>query len=362
MEKTWKLKVTHTDPILCESEIHESKRLKTDKPGSIIFDGRYEVLVSLQGYEGGPKQQIGNKNTCRFCRCSDPSHFKKIAHTFPEALGNKWITSRDECDSCNAAFSSFENELINAVKPLLTLGGIKGKRGVVQTGRSNSSHILRRKEANGLSIRSTVDDFGDAIKVDPFKRELSIRHEIDATRFVPRLAYKALTKMAVSILPHSEVQNYSKTLSWLQGSSVEPDFPKLEVALSFGSVMNAPPVIAATLLRRVDATAPFPHILFMFCAGSICFQIDLRSDHLEDHLPPVPDCSISINWKTIIGGTDDINPPPINYSSQNHFNWSTLEKTNQPIKSISIHYNLENNEGHLEICKHITPQLDLNCA
>jgi hypothetical protein len=334
--------------------------LKADQIGDKVLDGRYEVLVSLQGYEGGPKLQVGKKGFCRFCRSSDPNHFKKIAHTFPEALGNKWIISLDECDTCNAAFSSFENELTNAVKPLLTLGGIKGKCGVVQTGRSNSSHIVRRKEANGLSFRSNVDNFDDAVKVDPSTGELSIRHEIVATRFVPRLAYKALTKMAVSIMPDSELQNYSGTLGWLQGIVAEPDFPKLEVALSFGSIMNAPPVIAATLLRRVDATAPLPHILFLFCAGSICFQIDLRSDRLEDHLPPVPDCCININWTTVLGGTDDNNPINIAYSSPNHFNWSTVEKIVQPIKSISIRYDLAKNAGKLEIERQKTPQLDLN--
>jgi hypothetical protein len=65
------------------------------------------------------------------------------------------------------------------------------------------------------------------------------------------------------------------------------EFPRLEVGISFASIGNAPPLTSGTLLRRRDPADVVPHILFIFTAGSVCFQIDLMSDHLEDHLPLV---------------------------------------------------------------------------
>jgi len=61
--------------------------------------------------------RIGHAGRCRFCGTTAPSLFRKVAHTFPEALGNKRVVSMDECGGCNATFSLHEDALANAAEP-----------------------------------------------------------------------------------------------------------------------------------------------------------------------------------------------------------------------------------------------------
>ena len=104
------------------------------------------------------KRFIGTRFNCRFCGECDKKLFgqKMNAHTFPEALGNKLLFSLDECKSCNNYFSIYEDSLCKAAGPFLTLGGVKGKKGFRQTGRSDSGLYMKHQVEEGkrrLSFR-----------------------------------------------------------------------------------------------------------------------------------------------------------------------------------------------------------------
>ena len=122
--------------------------------------GSYQILSQVQASVGENSKSIGGGPVCRFCGNDDRQKFQTRAHTFPEALGNKWVFSDDECDDCNARFSVYEDALTKAVGPLLTLGGTKGKHGVRQTGRSHSNTFVRQSVEDGqrrLSVRAKGD-------------------------------------------------------------------------------------------------------------------------------------------------------------------------------------------------------------
>lgn len=120
--------------------------------GEPVLDGRYVLLRQVKGCIGGARILLGEKGICRYCGGRNPKTFRKIAHAIPEALGNKWIISADECDVCNDAFSLYEDALANSVSPLLTLGGTAGKGNKVrQTGRTAGDAVIRR-DVRGLSI------------------------------------------------------------------------------------------------------------------------------------------------------------------------------------------------------------------
>ena len=131
--------------------------------------GSYQILSHVQASVGEDSKSIGRGAVCRFCGNDDLQKFRTRAHTFPEALGNKWVFSNDEFDYCNDKFSVYEDALTKAVGPLLTLGGTKGKRGVRQTGRSHSDTFVRHSVEDGqrrLSVRAK-GDFSDVMKLDP---------------------------------------------------------------------------------------------------------------------------------------------------------------------------------------------------
>jgi hypothetical protein len=157
-------------------------------------------------------------------------------------------------------------------------------------------------------------------------------------RFKPRHAYKALSKMAFALLPDEELPKYRKLKAWLADTEDDLEFPTLEVAMSFASVGRSIPLVSGSLLRRVDPKGLHPYILFIFCAGSVCFQIDLLSDHMEDHIPPVPFGSINIRFAAVLGDSEENASAKIQYVDPVHLNWSQLEPVPQPIKELVVDF------------------------
>lgn len=105
----------------------------------------YDVLAQERAEPGIAGRFLGGRQRSRFFGTTDQSSFgsKRNAHTYPEALGSRTLFSLDECKACNQRFSIYEDALCKAVGPYLTLGGIEGKRGVRQTGRSAGSSYIK---------------------------------------------------------------------------------------------------------------------------------------------------------------------------------------------------------------------------
>lgn len=315
-------------------------------------NNEYELLRQVSGSVGDRPIKIGQPYKCRYCGRQGYSHFRKIAHTFPESLGNKWVFSLDECDKCNATFSIYEDALSRAMSPLLTLGGVRGKHNHVrQTGRTKGPAALAHydgEERRHLSLVAQTADFSKCLQVDPVLQRVRFTTPIADVQFIPRNAYKALCKMAFSLLPEDEVGNYEKLRTWLFKNNDNVDFCRLEVAASFGSIGNAPKLVSGTLLRRRDSLQPMPHILFIFCAGSLCLQIDLMSDHLEDNIPLMPPNFINLRYSNIL------NPPgrtplKIDYGTPIHFNWAGTTPESQPVQAVIVDVDLATSDGQFKL-------------
>lgn len=323
---------------------------KGPRIGDAVLGGRYSLLAQVKGSIGGGTVFLGTAGRCRYCGETDPAHFRMMAHAFPEALGNKWVISRDECDSCNQIFSKYDDAIARAVSPFLTLGGVKGKSNKVrQTGRSEGEAVLSQRgggDGQGINMSATNADPAEHFSATA-DGLLRMSMPVAGVPFRPRRAYKALVKMGMSLLPEEELDNYSKLRAWLLDADDRVDFPNLGVGLSFASVGNAPSIAVGTLLRRTNPADHVPHILFIFSAGSICMQIDLMSDHLEDHLPPVPIGSINIEWSNIIYDPEGSATIAFRYGKPVHLNWSSLESEPQPVKAVILDFNPQTCAGSL---------------
>lgn len=310
---------------------------------------KYEVLRQVAAATSNRRVNIGSKGKCRFCGKSNPDLFRTIAHTFPQSLGNKWVISLDECDACNQLFSAYDDSLATAVSAISTLGGVRGKENKIrQTGRTAGNEILRRSEQSGkpnISMIAKGYDFREIINVDPESNVLLLKAPLPPVRFRPRFAYKALAKMGVALLPDSELGHYRKLRKWLLDKEDVESFTYLEVGLSFSSLGHSPDLVAGTLLRRMDPKAPIPHIIFLFSAGSVCFQLDLMSDELENHLPPLTMGTLNINYSNVISGDGD-RSITLSYGKPIHMDWSSKDLIPQPVEAFLLRFNLRTNEGH----------------
>lgn len=134
--------------------------------------------------------------------------------------------------------------------------------------------------------------------------------------------------MAFALLPDEEINNYRKLRTWLADINDVEEFPTLECSMSFGTLGNSPPIVSGSILRRIDPKAMIPHLLFIFCAGSICFQMDLLSDHLEDHIPLVRTGAINIQYSAVMTAAGDA----IHYRDPILLNWSSRELNHNPLR------------------------------
>jgi hypothetical protein len=151
--------------------------------------------------------------------------------------------------------------------------------------------------------------------------------------------------MGLGLLPVDELPAFEGLRRWLLEDGPDPA-AGLKVGLSFASVGNAPPLVAAALLRRtVDAPA-LPHTIFIFCAGSVCAQIDLGAA-LSTPDAPASSARLGIRWTNILSGDPDKPDIRLDYDEPAEFDWSSIDTAQPPIESLELTFNPRTSEGTL---------------
>ncbi len=317
----------------------------------------YKVIAQELTGHGESQKFLGEIHKCRFCGATNPSDFGKRtnAHTFPEGLGNKSLFSVDECRACNAKFSLYEDALCKAVGPYLTLGGVKGKKGVRQTGRSKSNSVLRHESKQGnrhLHIEAgNVDDVYSSVSRNNETR--TIRFPVRGDKFIPRYAYKALLKIALSLMPIDKLHLFQQHLACLQNSDQVPGEYPLQIGFSYASIGNAPPTLGGVILQRINDNLPAPYVIAIFQAGSVCFQIAIRSEEKDSYTPNV--CKLDILWTSQLAKPEG-GYLPIEYSKPMQFDWSELIPQLQPFDAFELKFNTGTTHGELKPVKRTTDQ------
>lgn len=308
----------------------------------------YDQIVQELVEPGSLRRFLGERTRCRYCGANGPGIFGKRtnAHALPAALGNRTLFSLDECKACNKKFSIYEDAICKAVGPFLTLGGVRGRSGVRKTGRTGSKSSIRHNVLQGKRQLSIASE-GDANKlvgVNQATGMLRLTMPVEGGMFVPRYAYKALTKIGLSMLPNDELARFQKAIASLQDQEADPHRGPLQVGFSYAYVGNAPPALAGTLLRRSDVSAPTPYMIFLLMAGSVCFQIWLRSDDLDAHVPNVDKLGVRF--------TAQLPQPeggyfPITYGDPLQFDWSDLTPELQPFSAFVLSFNPQSTKGSI---------------
>ncbi len=220
----------------------------------VFFALNYETVAEYQLDEGEPKV-IGNgrRPRCRFCEQSPPrATFSYVRRALPEELGSVALMTREICDECADQFSqTIDKDFLRFWE---SLEGLRG---------------------GTASFR-----------------------ELRAPAGMPIPAYKALIRMALSIMPEEELPNFTDAIEWVGNPDHQFDSGLFGgVGCLLYQLQTPYPGPWAGLTRRVDEEAPLPYMLFFLASGRIVLQLHLplcsRDQDLDGIEARMPERSFS---------------------------------------------------------------------
>ena len=267
----------------------------------LAFYSEHYAPVGMWQIRAGAKIVLkgSEPRTCRFCDQTTPDvTFRLEAHAIPEALGNKGLLPRYECDSCNKLFGSkIENDLGSWSKPMRTLFRIRGKRGVPTLKSEQDGWRIESDDGEQLHISHNRID--NVFEVDEPNRR--IRFNLRREPFVPIQVLKALVKIGLTLLPDDEMHAFEEALVWIRSpassSQLVVRMPVLRTTVA-GPISGQ--LITAFLLRRLEQTRKYPYAFLILAVANETYQIMLPSPAFDPPLDaeplqmpgfPVPECS-----------------------------------------------------------------------
>jgi hypothetical protein len=218
------------------------------------FDLNYRTIV--QHSLGEPHRRVlgdQRRPRCRFCEQTPPrTAFSFVRPVVPELAGNTSLFTRELCDECNEQFAgTMDKEFLRFWEDLGTL----------------------RKGATTF-------------------------RELCAPSSITMAAYKAMVRMALSILPEEDLADYTDTLEWISNPDHEFDSGLFEGVGCLAYETHVPFAQGwVSLARRVEDDAPFPHMLFFLASERLILQIHLplcaRDEDLDGTDVRMPERSFS---------------------------------------------------------------------
>ena len=248
------------------------------------YNDNYDIIAD---YNILDKLTLGEKNVyCRFCKKFYPEvKFKDVAHAIPEALDNNKLFSYYECDTCNHEFGDIiEDHLSKYLFPYRIGSIILGKKGTISYKFDDDNRLdvteghWEIKGTNPNTIIDVIDDHTIALKI---KRQT----------YIPIMVYKALVKIALTIIPETELQYLEKTISWLKNyeKSFEDYFSQF-IMMRFFPGYKPFPYIKSIIFKRKRDNIDLP-----------MYQISLSFNNYNfQYIIPCVVKDLQLNGKTII--------------------------------------------------------------
>lgn len=248
------------------------------------FNVRYDDIAHGVLAPGARRIYLGDKvdRQCRYCEKTYPAvTFRRVAHAFPEQIGNKTLIDYLECDTCNEHFSTMvEDDFAKWTMPLRTIGRVQGKRGGPTHKTTDEKMRVEATAPQNLHVETIRDDPRYTVDED--------NHTITFTMlrqpYVPMGVFKCLVKTAIAVLPPEEIPRCSHLKRWI----LEPVHTYESYAYKPLNVIQQTipgPLphdrISYCLLRRRPGSDAVPYMLFVLQFSNYIFQITLPM-HVED--------------------------------------------------------------------------------
>lgn len=241
----------------------------------------YEVQHSIHS-ECTEKTYLGSRNkTCRFCGRNYPNvKFTYDTHVIPQAIGNRYLLSRFECNECNKFFGKYEDSFVKFVSHLRPFVGVANKN-------RNNKRVKHKETKTGLEIHSKpsgVDFYleknnTNILKIDHEK--LMVDLEVTIPPYTPLFVYKTLLKIALSCIDESEIESLKKAFIFLRTDNIDKKILELGYFKAFVTKVpgefNLFSKPFALLYKKKEASKnePNPSKVFSLYFASRVFQIFL---------------------------------------------------------------------------------------
>jgi len=246
---------------------------------------------------------------CRFCRKGfSETSFKSNAHFFPELLGNQYLLSDFECDSCNFILSKYENDLANFLGAVRTINGVSGKNKIPKYKSLESTLILSGNPSDSTVTVLRTDNEDRSISYDSAGENILVKTTCNP--YIPLNVYKSLLKIALSVLPEQYIGDYTTAYEYVINKELDTRIHgnAIVVITTFPLTYFAKFPIGMLFKKRNDDEMGFTHVFCLYFQNLI-FQMVVplyKNDmHLYDRreinmpicplLCPSPDLAIFAN-------------------------------------------------------------------
>ena len=275
---------------------------KENRERASAFFVAYEVESALLPSQFNSELMLGDDadRKCRFCGKAKPeTTFKKKAHLIPQFLGNKFFLSAFECDKCNHTFGTlYEDSLAAYIGAYRPFSGVKGSKA------NRFPKHKEQKKLNGIDVTRLMIEptdslvkiyhdapFDDSVEIDKKGKRLTVHAKRNP--YIPIYAYKALLKIALSMIQEDEIGNFRDCIRFLMDNSQNEllkGYPLcyIHVHQVHGWKMFLQPT-AYLYRRKNDSTNQMvPAKTFVLYSGNHIYQIFLPFNQEDQHLIEQP--------------------------------------------------------------------------
>lgn len=218
----------------------------------LLFSLNYQVVAHARADQLPPV--AARPDRCRFCETTTKTKTTRRGPT-GGPLGLGAALAGRECDDCRANFAtSLDPHLDRFLSPFRD---VPSPRGLIEAPR----------QVWGLG--PAADRPTCAVRNDG-----AIVLSLAAPSHVPIVVYKALTRLALLLMPEADLLEYSGALEWVTNPDHAQDIALLGELN--GTAYLAParfPAPWATLARKIDRDAPVPGALLLAGLGHAAIQL-----------------------------------------------------------------------------------------
>ena len=156
-----------------------------------------------------------SKRVCRFCGATEKERFTKEAHAIMDGLGNKLLFCNEECDKCNQTFeSTVERHLYKFLEINRTLSRIKGKNTKKHHLEGLNFHIHPDPKTSQPIVYVMQERIINNLYKGKVTGKLLLYNKGEMSY---NGVFKALTKIAVDMIPSDKINHFANTGRWVHG-------------------------------------------------------------------------------------------------------------------------------------------------